>query len=96
MTVTNQYSLVVDALDQCTCLINIVFAQQEKFACAATKIRNINWLLQHLGSLYKLRCQSHDKRQCRAFETLIGTVACICASMCTPIRLFLLLAPFNS
>jgi len=33
---------------------------------------------------------------CKAFETLIGTVECICAPMCNPLRLiFLLLAPSN-
>jgi len=26
--------------------------------------------------------------RCKAFETLTGTVACICAPMCTPIRLY--------
>jgi len=34
--------------------------------------------------------------RCKAFETLIGTVACIYLPLCTPIRLIcLLLAPFN-
>jgi len=66
MRVTNWYWLDVDALDQCTCLINIALANNEKLPCAAFKIRNINRLLQNLG-----------------------TGACICAPMCTPIRLII-------